>query len=102
MGSDGEPVVVGSGLLLEGAVEDLLHVVEAEGAHGRPRDGVGWRRECGVDDVHSLAVVPALVRPGCRFCAGWGRGQKAKCCNYQLSPFISFISWHSVFNMWRA
>ena len=64
VGGDGQPVVVESGLLFEGAVEDLLDVVEAESADGRSRNGVGGRRERRVDDVHPLAFVTALVRTG--------------------------------------
>lgn len=68
VGGHGEPIVVEGRLFLEGAVKDLLDVVESESANSRTRNGVGRRRERGVDDVHSLAVVSALVRTGRRFC----------------------------------
>lgn len=62
-----EPIVVERRLLLEGAVEHALDVVQPERAHRRAGQGVGRRRERGVDDVHALAVVPALVRSGSGF-----------------------------------
>ena len=68
MAGDGQPIGVAIGLLLEGAVEDALDVGQTEGAYGRARNGIRRRRERGVDDVHSLAVVSALVRTGRRFC----------------------------------
>lgn len=64
-----QPVVVEGGLLFKRAVKHLLDVVQPERAHGRAGQGVRRRGERGVDDVHSLAVVPALVRSGRRLCA---------------------------------
>ena len=47
-----------SSLLLEGALEGVQEVSEAEGADGAGRDGVPWSGEDGVDEA---VVLPAVL-----------------------------------------
>ena len=63
----GQPVVIHGRLLLEGAVKDLFHIVEPEGAHCRAGQGVGRGGEGSVDNVHSFSIVSRFVRAGRRF-----------------------------------
>lgn len=64
---NGQPVVIESGLLFEGAVKDFLNVVQPESANGRAGQGVRGRRKRSVNDVDAFAFVAAFIRAGSRF-----------------------------------
>lgn len=58
-GLHGQPVGVHVLLLLEGPLEGVQDGAHREGAHCRPRDGVGGRGEDSVDQLVTLAAVHA-------------------------------------------